>query len=54
MIEDTDDVKRCVYEESIPYGEDWEDAQVRVLKEYCKKHDGEFFAVLESRCVVKE
>lgn len=54
VIEDTDDVKRCVYEESIPYGEDWEDAQVRVLKKYCKDHDGNFFAVLESRCVVKE
>ena len=54
VIEDTDDVKRCVYEESIPYGEDWEDAQVRVLKKYCKKHGGEFFAVMESRCVVKE
>ena len=26
----------------------------RVLKDWCKDHDGEFFAVLESRCVVKE
>ena len=54
VIEDTDDVKRCVYEESIPYGEDWEDAQVRVLKKYCKKHGDNFFAVMECRCVVKE
>ena len=54
VIENTDNVKRCVHEESIPYSEDWEDAQVRALKEYCKNHDGNFFAVMESRCVVKE
>ena len=54
IIEDTGDIKRCVHEESVPYSEDWEYAQVRALKEYCKNHDGEFFAVLESRCVVKE
>lgn len=54
VIEDTGDIKRCVYEESIPYGEDWEDAQVIVLKEYCKNHNGNFFTVMESRCVVKE
>ena len=54
IIEDTGDIKRCVHEESVPYSEDWEYAQVRALKEYCKNHDGNFFAVMESRCVVKE
>lgn len=54
IIEDTGDIKRCVHEESVPYSEDWEYAQVRVLKEYCKNHDGNFFVVMESRCVVKE
>ena len=54
IIEDTGDIKRCVYEESVPYSEDWEYAQVRALKEYCKNHDGNFFVVMESRCVVKE
>ena len=54
MIEDTGDVKKCVYEEDIPYSEDWEEAQVRVLKEYCKDHNGKFFAVMDSICRVKE
>ena len=54
VIENTDNVKRCVHEESIPYSEDWEDAQVMVLKEYCKNHNGNFFTVMENRCVVKE
>lgn len=54
IIEDTGDIKRCVHEESVPYSEDWEYAQVRALKEYCKNHDGNFFVVMESRCVVKE
>lgn len=55
IIEDTGDIKRCVHEERI----DVEFAKIsaeikRVLKDWCKDHDGEFFAVLESRCVVKE
>ena len=54
VIEDTDDTKKCVYEEEIPYSEDLEEAQVRVLKEYCKNHDGKFFAVMENICRVKE
>lgn len=54
VIEDTGDVKKCVYEEDIPYSEDWEEAQVRVLKEYCKDHNGKFFAVMDSICRVKE
>lgn len=54
VIEDTGDVKKCVYEEDIPYSEDWEEAQVRVLKEYCKDRNGKFFAVMDSICRVKE
>lgn len=54
VIEDTGDVKKCVYEEDIPYSEDWKEAQVRVLKEYCKDHNGKFFAVMDSICRVKE
>ncbi len=54
VIEDTGDTKKCVYEEEIPYSEDLEEAQVRVLKEYCKNHDGKFIAVMENICRVKE
>lgn len=54
VIEDADDTKKCVYEEEIPYSEDLEEAQVRVLKEYCEKHDGKFIAVMENICRVKE
>ena len=54
VIEDAGDTKRCVYEEEIRYDEDREEAQVRVLKEYCEKHDGKFFAVMENICRVKE
>ena len=54
VIEDTDGMKKCVYEEDIPYSEDWEEAQVRVLKEYCETHNGKFLTVMESICRVKE
>ncbi len=54
VIEDAGDTKRCVYEEEIRYDEDWEEAQVRVLKEYCEDHNGKFFTVMESICLVKE
>ncbi len=54
VIEDTGDTKKCVYEEEIPYSEDLEEAQVRVLKEYCENHDGKFIAVMENICRVKE
>lgn len=54
VIEDTGDTKKCVYEEEIPYSEDLEEAQVRVLKEYCKNHDGKFITVMENICRVKE
>lgn len=54
VIEDTGDSKKCVYEEEIPYSEDLEEAQVRVLKEYCKNHVGKFYAGMQNICRVKE
>lgn len=55
IIEDTGDIKRCVYEERTDVVFSEINAEIkRVLKDWCKDHDGEFFAVLESRCVVKE
>lgn len=55
IIEDTGDIKRCVHEERIDVVFSEINAEIkRVLKDWCKDHDGEFFAVLESRCVVKE
>ncbi len=54
IIEDTGDIKRCVHEERIGV-EFVKSAEIkRVLKDWYKDHDGEFFAVMESRCVVKE
>lgn len=52
VIEDTGKVKRCVYEEDVT--EVKEEAMKRVLKEYCKEHDGKFFTVYEEICRVKE
>lgn len=52
VIEDTGKAKRCVYEEDVT--EVKEEAMKRVLKEYCKEHDGKFFAVYEEICRVKE
>lgn len=55
IIEDTGDINRCVHEERIDVEFVKNSADIkRVLKDWCKDHDGEFFAVLESRCVVKE
>lgn len=55
IIEDTGDIMRCVHEERIDVEFVKISADIkRVLKDWCKDHDGEFFAVLESRCVVKE
>ena len=45
VIEDTGKVKRCVYEEDVT--EVKEEAMKRVLKEYCKEHEGKFFTVYE-------
>lgn len=52
VIEYTGKVKRCVYEEDVT--EVKEEAMKRVLKEYCKEHEGKFFAVYEEMCRVKE
>ena len=52
VIEDTGKVKRCVYEEDVT--EVKEEAMKRVLKEYCKEHEGKFFTVYEESCRVKE
>lgn len=52
VIEDTGKVKRCVYEEDVT--EVKEEAMQRVLKEYCKEHEGKFFTVYEEICRVKE
>lgn len=54
VIEDTGDIKKCVYEEELTERENPMDAKKRVLKEYCQKHDGKFFTVFESICRVKE
>lgn len=52
VIEDTGKVKRCVYEEDVT--EVKEEAMKRVLKEYCKEHEGKFFTVYEEICRGKE
>lgn len=54
VIEDTGDIKKCVYEEELTERENPMDAKERVLKEYCQKHAGKFFTVFESICRVKE
>ena len=52
VIEDTGKGKRCVYEEDVT--EVKEEAMKRVLKEYCKEHEGKFFELYEEICRVKE
>lgn len=52
VIEDLGYTKKCVYEEDVT--EEKEEAMKRVLKEYCKEHDGKFFTVYEEICRVKE
>ena len=55
LAKHTGDIMRCVHEERIDVEFVKISADIkRVLKDWCKDHDGEFFAVLESRCVVKE
>lgn len=54
VIEDTGDIKKCVYEEELTERENPMDAKERVLKEYCQKHAGKFFTVFESIYRVKE
>ena len=56
VIEDLGDSKICVYEEDLAgvKGETFRMAMERVLKEYCKEHEGKFFTVYEEICRVKE
>lgn len=56
VIEDLGDSKRCVYEEDVTGVKDetFKMSMKRVLKEYCKEHDGKFFTVYEEICQVKE
>lgn len=56
VIEDLDDSKRCVYEEDVTKvkNETFKMTMKRILKEYCKDHEGKFFTVYEETCRVKE
>lgn len=56
VIEDTGEVKRCVYEEDVTEekGEKIGIVMKRVLEEYYKEHEGKFFTVYEDICRVKE
>lgn len=56
VIEDLGDSKRCVYEEDVTKvkNETFKMTMKRILEEYCKEHEGEFFTVYEETCRVKE
>ena len=56
VIEDTGFRRRCVYEEDVTNAKDetFKMSMKRVLEEYCKEHEGEFFTVYEETCRVKE
>lgn len=56
VIEDLGDSKRCVYEEDVTGVKDetFKMTMKRILEEYCKEHEGKFFAVHEEICQVKE
>lgn len=56
VIEDLGYTKKCVYEEDVTEVKDetFKMSMKRVLKEYCKEHDGKFFTVYEEICRVKE
>lgn len=56
VIEDTGFRRRCVYEEDVTKVKDetFKMSMKRVLEEYCKEHEGEFFTVYEETCRVKE
>lgn len=45
---------KCVHEEEVPSGETWEQAQERVLKEYCENHEGKYISTICGICRVKE
>ena len=54
IIEETEDGKKCVYEEEtdMPVGHH-EAVMEKILKKWYEEHDGKFFAVLERRCVAR-
>lgn len=54
VIENTDGMEKCVYKEKKKDSEGSQEAMERVLKEYCKTHEGRFFTVAEWTCQVKE
>lgn len=56
VIEDTGEEKKCVHEENVTETQDetFKMKMKRILEEYCKEHEGKFFAVYEERCRVKE
>lgn len=56
VIEDLGYTKKCVYEEDVTGVKDetFKMSMKRVLKEYCKEHEGKFFTVYEENCRVKE
>ena len=56
VIEDLGYTKKCVYEEDVAEVKDetFKMSMKRVLKEYCKEHEGKFFTVYEEICRVKE
>lgn len=56
VIEDLGYTKKCVYEEDVTGVKDetFKMSMKRVLKEYCKEHEGKFFTVHEEICRVKE
>lgn len=45
---------KCVHEEEVPSGESWDQAQARVLKEYCENHEGKYISTICGICRVKE
>lgn len=45
---------KCVHEEEVPSGESWDQAQARVLKEYCENHEGKYISTTCGICRVKE
>lgn len=52
VIEDLGYTKKCVYEKDVTGVKDetFKMSMKRVLKEYCKEHDGKFFTVYEEIC----
>lgn len=45
---------KCVHEEEVPSGESLDQAQARVLKEYCENHEGKYISTICGICRVKE